>query len=702
MTDLDLDRRLAGWFADTVPMRAPDRLLGDVLDVVDRTSQRAPLDAGPLGRVLAGWRARGRVGRLALVGLVLVALSGAAVAGALLLRALEDHSPALVLVRYRVPEEPAAGVVVLEQRGDVLRQVAQLDTVGLDGIWDGREATLGPTGLLALGVQGDAGEHLVIVDPRGRVEPRRLDRLGTPVTWAPDGTRIGGGDETGLFVYDLSTGELVRSSIDDPLVTLDGGIVWAADGSGFLSDPGVETIGVVRLDGTFVPGRVPRFDPGLGPRRVRADGTLLRCRVTSDSHCEPGDRSLLAVGGPPTPIWTTDDPTLRISDFAWSEEGGMWILTATGDGPSTALVLRHVDPQGTESVVAAFAVPEPEDPAGSCPPGRFVAMAPDDSSLVVTLGCTEPELRLVDVAAGTSTPIEGVVAGWRTGEDDELPYLAAPKPVPEAVRGDWGGRPQTVSGGRLGEPRWLTITPTRLLVRLPEGASYEATLGLDAEDRIEVRPATGDTGCPDDAPAIYDWEVSGRDLTLAAIADVCADRRALLEGTYERALPLAGNSEPVAEAGTTYYLAAFGVRVTIPTEGRTTVWSREPEAVQLATEGAHWVFERAPLLDAAGGLTGAEAGLVPGTALTDVISTTVTGRPALTGTLVLTGASVVHTSSIWGGEGGGFTLREGSRVTLIEGPDGAIYSVVAWSERPSPQARAWGDALTASLSFDAD
>jgi hypothetical protein len=709
-TRTDLDRRLARWFTDEAPERAPDRLIDDVLRVVELTSQRPARRAGPMAGAVTFWRDLTPSRRLLLVATMIVATFAAGAAAALLLRPPDAPGPGLILVRYHDPGDPSAGVVVLEHQAAATRELLRLDASALGGVWNGYAASLGPTGFLALGIGAAPDDQVAILDVRGEDAVRRLDTVGDSWSWAPDGRRIATTDDGGILVFDVASGEISRVMADESLVRLDDGLVWASDGSGFIADPGIETLGVERLDGTFVPGRVPRFDPGVGPRRIRGDGTLLRCHATHDSPCDPESRSLNAIGGSAAQIWSSDDLPIRIADFAWTTEGGIWVLTETvGPGPRTVSLLR-VDPDGTESVTTSFPAGRPL-PAeqGICVAAQFEAMAPDDSRLVIrTTGddCTEGGLYVLDVATLQMVAIEGIVAGWLDPEDLERPgqSLLPDREAPSAMLGYWGRMVASEGPDTTDRPAWLSIRPSRARVDL--GVDWLHDFSLNAIDDATVRlttPSRDSLGCGTQPSATYRWRTSVTGLSLSAVDDACAARRALLEGTFERALAYSGSSTVTMEPGQTYYVPPFAVRITVPSSGRTIVAERDWSSVGFRTDtgSGHWVLEQAMFAGAEDSLADAMSAVEAAFDDPGWTSTTVAGAPAVTGTLHVEASEGRGRTSLWLEDMRvGSVLQDGARVTLVQSDRGDIYSIVAWAEGPSTtEVWAWADALTGSIDF---
>jgi hypothetical protein len=710
---MDLDRRLARWFADEAPDRAPDHLLEDALRVVELTTQRPAGRGGPLAGVIAAWRGLTPTRRLVLTTIFIAATFAAGAAAALLLRPPDASGPGLVLVRYQDAGDPAAGVVILEHRAATTRELLRLDAGALGGVWDGRTASLGPTGLIALGlgVGAVADGQVVIVDLRGDATPRRLDSSGGGWSWAPDGRRIAT-DDAGILVFDVGTGEFFRTPVEWSLVRTGGSLVWASDGSGFISDPGIETIGVVRLDGTFVAGRAPRFDPGVGPRRIRGDGTVLRCHATLDDQCGPDDRSLVAIGGSAAQVWTIDDLPVAIADYAWTAEGGIWVLTqTTAPGPRTVSLLR-VEPDGTESVTASFTAGSVDpDPAGFCSAARFEAMTRDDTRLVIRTtgdGCAEGGMFVMDVATLDMIAIEGTVAGWLAPSDLERPRqsLRPDLAAPSAILGYWGRALKGHGSEFVSEPQWLSIMPSRARIDMGSGPLHDFSLSAIGGEALRfTTPLNDSLECPTGPSATYEWRVDGSGLTLFASDEACADRRALLEGTFERALPFGSGSTVTVEEGQTYLVPPFALRFTVPTVGGTIVAERDESSIGLRTDTGrgYWVLEQAEHESPGDGLTGAMAAVEVAFDVPVWTPTTVAGAPAVTGTLDSRSDSRPQTSLWLGDMRSGSVLPDGARVTLFEGPRGIVYSIVAWTaDGATTDASAWADSLSASIAFASD
>ena len=427
MTDvLDFERQLDDWFAGETPGRAPDRILATAMERVTTIGQRRSIWTRlRTGTPIVGWQ---RVLVLALVVLATV-LAALLVAGALRRDPpLAIHDPDLVVLRE--------GHIVAIARDGTERELGRLtnETLGSD-VKLIISALVSPDGhLLVNRIKDDQTAGLVVFDLRHMdAAPLVPDVQGYRYGFAPDGT-LGIVTADGIATVDLLSGRsrstVLSGAPGDPVhrpLTPDGLVNWAADGTTILAETGrltvdtegkltTATLGRLDFDGTFTAGAVPAYDEGFRARRIGPDGEVLRCRREADSACYFLLGELFAVTDDSAPsVWTNPDPSMRLVDFSWAVDGGLWLLLETAATGPRSVSLVHVSATLESRTVATFAAePRDKDQGLYVTSAYFEAIAPDDSRLVVSIN--EPSVRrvpyIIDPSGGRPIRIDLEIAGW--------------------------------------------------------------------------------------------------------------------------------------------------------------------------------------------------------------------------------------------------------------------------------------------------
>ena len=722
---VDLERRLTDLFVDDAPVHAPDQVLLGAMERVDAVGQRRGLGRSITWR----WSGLSHRQRLAIALVAIVALLVAAVAGAALLVPREPAAPALVIVRSTDPTA-ASPVDVIEIAPDGTETVlAHLGLDVLPGGWAGA-VSLSSDGWIGLLTQSDPDPTMVIVDLRDPAAPvRHLDGTWYSPSWSPDGELLASQSGEEIVVYDLTTGAtgaitlpvetFLQPNGSAPLWTEVGTRFVGASGPAFGDDsaPGgtrPATIGVIGQDGVFVPGVQPAVYSGLGPRRVRPDGTFLRCRPEEDDSCIPDDATLYAVGDTVEAVWSEADPSSRVSDHAWAVDGGVWLLLETSaPGPRDVTLLR-VAPDGSESIVTTVrAGADDPDPNSYCQGGRFLAMAPDDSRVVIATtgeGCTNGSSYVVDTVLGADQLLLGEPAGWLSEADRSAPRPAIAPIIegPPELVGDWA-----YLGVDSTDPT-IALHAGRSTLGVTVAGSPDATLTMatDGADRIVVVQGGDAFGCAAGGAATYRWMTDPNGLTLTVDDDACPIRGRILGRRFERALPDRGNTEPAVSAGARYVVPGLGVRLTVPSGPDSYVWQRDDARVALGRDEAHWQMTRAdqgvsawcgeysavpidPGID--GMLAYIDTLADDGVTLDTPNEITVAGRRAVRGVLRIAAPCGSDRQSLLAIDSGGFSVGDRATVIVVDGLPGAqAWLIDTTSDGPG---QAWADELTASLEF---
>jgi hypothetical protein len=586
-----VERRIAEMLSEEALARAPEGTLTTVLGRVQDLPQRRR--SWPVTRPSASRldvRARWLIGLAAAL-----LIAGVIVAGASLLRTpdpLRDTSSLVILEHHAFVEgEPPTPVGVLAVAADGSQRT--LMTIGpdqLDGLYSEWYAGLTADGYLVVPTMTEGGSSVPAVldlrDPGARaVIP---DAEGAMPKVGPDGLLAMSQNDGRIAVFDPATATttwIAPGAI--AMLERDFGPVWTVDGGLMTVDgPSISTgsVDLVQLDPRTMarsPGARPYY-AGLGARRVDAAGRLLRCDVASDDDCE-GLVTLRAVDGSAVPVvWTQHDPDIRVADYAWAIDGGIWLLTeTTADGPRTVALL-HVDPAGDTTEITSFSgSADDPDPGSYSKAARFAAFSTDDARIVVEV-TAQPygELWSVDPRAPRSTRLpDGIVAGWLapTGLTTPRPAVERQPDLPDELRGDW------VRDDAVVEFR-------RRVILFKAGGSVGADVSATVSESgaLEIVGRSGRCGT---ATGTYQWTVDVSGLRLDARDEPCAERKALLEGSFERAFGYPDTGSLVTVSGATYMAAGFErpFRITMPFDRSTVVDSNVPTRIGLSTmvDGAY-------------------------------------------------------------------------------------------------------------------
>ncbi|MCY7417809.1 MAG: hypothetical protein LH650_04805 [Chloroflexi bacterium] len=221
------------------------------------------------------------------------------------------------------------------------------------------------------------------------------------VRWVPDGQfamhMLGPQSPGTVLVIDPEQGP--SSAVLVPNVAMYGGgpeIVWAADGSGFLTGDRAP-LGVTPIDGgPFIPGAPKDLSRVYGNGRVAGSG-------------QAGVGTMNALDGPTTQ-WYHDElaPATPVhSQFAADGEA-VWLLLDETVGPTPRAVLAKLTGAGQIASVQTIAFPEG--------PVAGLRLSSDDTYAAIYLGSEYTRFVLVPVAAdeppATAGPaIDGFLVG---------------------------------------------------------------------------------------------------------------------------------------------------------------------------------------------------------------------------------------------------------------------------------------------------
>jgi hypothetical protein len=722
---LDLERRLTTWFEDQAPATAPDRVLAASLERVATLPQRRSI-----GR-RAGWAWEGlsRRRRVAIVLAGTVALLvGTLAVGAWLVQQLPRPPALVVIVADGTFPDPVGLTVQAVEADGSTRTLGSWTAEILGGSYsDGGGVALSADGHLAVPVSMPAGtSEFRIVDLRDpSVPPRTPDAESMFGAWGP-GDRFAMIVNAGGYVaYDAHTGASVTVATQGPGPReIAFRPVWTSDGSGIHANgvPGATNgFGVLRLDGTTVPGALPEFPTGLGPRRTAPDGARIQCSLGEDFGCEDEVAISRNTTDGSTELWLDDRPDVRIADFATTVDGdGLWLLLETVAPTARTVTLVHRTSDGGERPVTMFEG-EPDDPdeASYFPAASIAALAPDDSRLVISLAGSGGSFGTrwsIDLTSGARQALDGAPAGW-LGRDT----LTAPRPTVDpivesdpALRGEWSttltDRVGTIPEGAHG----LAIRRSSASLDAGFGQDLALQVSADARQEVTFMQERAAIGCEAGSTARYRWVVEAGSLRLEAIDDACAARRLLLENVFEAVLP-SGDTGPRSVApDTTLLVSRFAVPFRLTTPGSGLFASRhDAEAVSVsesadggfvqvvpASSGAADPCDRfspaeaiPPGLDAAIAFVEGRASVGVGVErLPDVTVGDLAGP-----TFRLTGSTSCDRGvGLFSHGGRALMVQDGGTVTLIEPRPGQVVAIIVSPPGPDP---AWLEDLLHSIDF---
>jgi len=382
-----------------------------------------------------GFRMAPRLSWLVVLVLVIAAIVGVAVFGALSRRAVDlplQTSYEAIFLRHAADGSAIVVVIGIDAAGHE-REITRWPA------GPGRVSTVGavsPSGLLLVPRDGTGALlHYEVVDlSHPDAAPIVVAGIGQdseqiqdtpyydtdrrPATfWGPAEQvaipwydRTGGGNSWHVAFVDGRTGKSTSVGLPDNMGLLPH---WTSDGSGILlarqgaiAEP---ASAVLRQDGT-VGDLASGIATSVYSRRYRSDGASISAaggRVVA-IYPAGGSVPLLSLSG------------IEIDDVAWAAGDGIWLVLRSGVDGRDLRIERRVPVSALQTV--ATIVDGGGDPVGSRPKGRFVGLAPDDSMIVLSLdrvtgtadnGSTSPVGRVALVTLGGASFVsEGTFAGW--------------------------------------------------------------------------------------------------------------------------------------------------------------------------------------------------------------------------------------------------------------------------------------------------
>ncbi len=384
--DVDFDRTMTAWLGQEAPTRAPEFLLGDVLDAttVIRPGRGWLARLDPAGKSFA----RARVLGTRAAAVVAVAAMISVILGLVIIAGTRPHNGLLAYTTLPTDEGSFAITVVspdgtagrpLVVAGDLEQlqcpvfspdggsiafvggQAAELEVIGVDG--SGRRRV---------------GGHVSFQGPTG----------SSAIAWSPDGTRIAYGldtmatDQTGppniVEIATVADGSAER--IKFPEIEYVTSVAWSSDGTRLLvvgtggnttQDHDRTTVLTVRPDGSQR-STIATFSTGAsGPSGTSAwspDGS--RILVVQPAISSPLSRRATVIpvdGSAPTIV---SPEGVAVNDAAWSPDGRSIAMSGTNADGSPALFVTAPDGSGARSLDAGFKVSE-------------IAWSPDSARLLM-------------------------------------------------------------------------------------------------------------------------------------------------------------------------------------------------------------------------------------------------------------------------------------------------------------------------------
>jgi hypothetical protein len=281
------------------------------------------------------------------------------------------------------------------------------------------QPTIGPTGLLVLGVErgggfnpADARTLLIDITAAGRPVVEIAGGLYRPF-WGPDGTLAA--IESDPILIDPRTG--TATVIDRP-DRVEIASAWLADGSGWAatrSDDETLTPGRLTADGRFTPGTVETYQVSGLERFAGSAGGLLsvttsdgatasetaivefRPDLPSACDCQVWARVVEPGGGP------------FFSNAVWDRDGtGLWLVFAGG----SETWLSHLREPLVDAKVADLPPDQPWRIRGISTDDRWIVVGGDeDGQGVLALVDTSADLSRV-LARPDATGATPMFAGW--------------------------------------------------------------------------------------------------------------------------------------------------------------------------------------------------------------------------------------------------------------------------------------------------
>ena len=314
----------------------------------------------------------------------------------------------LYLVTILDDDAPGFGVRV-EAIGPTgrVRPIALIDDARPSG-WDDAspapdfQPTVGPTGLLVLGVDRNGGNEdsdrkTLFIDVTGAGRPTiEADGGLFRPSWSPTGEILTIASEA--VVVDPPAGRRRAIALPDG-VELTG--AWLVDGSGWVATRTAgetRTAGSLSADGRFTPGAAASFEVTGLERSISADGGTLSLAVSDGvGQSDTAIVELRPDLDPPCSCrawarFVQPGPDPHFGDGLWDARGrGVWLTFS--DGPRRWL--SHLVEPLRETKVAEL------------PPDRgwhIVGISSDDRWVVLGVDASEPQaaLALVDTQAGAA------------------------------------------------------------------------------------------------------------------------------------------------------------------------------------------------------------------------------------------------------------------------------------------------------------